>query len=38
MPYAIACGNTFVLKPSEQVPMSSALLVDLVHQAASTAS
>jgi malonate-semialdehyde dehydrogenase (acetylating)/methylmalonate-semialdehyde dehydrogenase len=33
MPYAIACGNTFVLKPSEQVPLSSALLVDLVHQA-----
>jgi malonate-semialdehyde dehydrogenase (acetylating)/methylmalonate-semialdehyde dehydrogenase len=33
MPYAIACGNTFVLKPSEQVPLSAALLVDLVHEA-----
>ena len=33
LPYAIACGNTFVLKPSEQVPLSAALLVDLIHQA-----
>jgi malonate-semialdehyde dehydrogenase (acetylating)/methylmalonate-semialdehyde dehydrogenase len=32
MPYAIASGNTFVLKPSEQVPLSSALLIDLVHE------
>src|SRR5438105_1516142 len=23
LPYAIACGNTFVLKPSERVPLSS---------------
>jgi malonate-semialdehyde dehydrogenase (acetylating) / methylmalonate-semialdehyde dehydrogenase len=30
LPYAIACGNTFVMKPSEQVPLSSALLVDLL--------
>jgi malonate-semialdehyde dehydrogenase (acetylating)/methylmalonate-semialdehyde dehydrogenase len=33
LPYAIACGNTFVLKPSEQVPLSSALLLDLVQEA-----
>ena len=30
---AIACGNTFVLKPSEKVPSASLLLADLVHQA-----
>ena len=28
-PMAIACGNTFVLKPSEQDPMSTMLLVEL---------
>jgi malonate-semialdehyde dehydrogenase (acetylating)/methylmalonate-semialdehyde dehydrogenase len=33
LPYAVACGNTFVLKPSEQVPMSAALLFDLMHEA-----
>jgi len=22
LPYAIACGNTFILKPSERVPLS----------------
>src|SRR5262245_35022910 len=33
LPYAIACGNTFILKPSEQVPLSSALLADLLHEA-----
>src|ERR687890_137826 len=25
LPFAIACGNTFVLKPSEQVPMTQSL-------------
>jgi malonate-semialdehyde dehydrogenase (acetylating) / methylmalonate-semialdehyde dehydrogenase len=25
LPFAIACGNTFVLKPSEQVPMSQQI-------------
>ena len=30
---AIACGNTFVLKPSEKVPSASLLLADLAHQA-----
>lgn len=30
---ALACGNTFVLKPSEKVPSASLLLADLAHQA-----
>ncbi len=32
-PYAIAAGNTFVLKPSEQVPLSQIKIVDLLHKA-----
>ena len=32
-PIAIACGNTFVLKPSEQDPSSTMLLVELAHEA-----
>ncbi|MEQ7920655.1 CoA-acylating methylmalonate-semialdehyde dehydrogenase [Xanthomonas sp. WHRI 1810A] len=32
-PMAIACGNTFVLKPSEQDPMSTLLLVELAVEA-----
>lgn len=32
-PMAIACGNTFVLKPSEQDPMSTMRLVELAIQA-----
>jgi malonate-semialdehyde dehydrogenase (acetylating)/methylmalonate-semialdehyde dehydrogenase len=32
-PMAIATGNTFILKPSEQDPSSSLLLVELAHQA-----
>jgi malonate-semialdehyde dehydrogenase (acetylating)/methylmalonate-semialdehyde dehydrogenase len=32
MPYAIACGNTFILKPSERVPLTARLLVELLHQ------
>ncbi|MDF2642295.1 MAG: methylmalonate-semialdehyde dehydrogenase [Pseudomonas sp.] len=32
-PMAIACGNTFVLKPSEQDPLSTMLLVDLAIEA-----
>jgi malonate-semialdehyde dehydrogenase (acetylating)/methylmalonate-semialdehyde dehydrogenase len=32
LPYAIACGNTFVLKASERVPLSSRRLVELLHQ------
>jgi malonate-semialdehyde dehydrogenase (acetylating)/methylmalonate-semialdehyde dehydrogenase len=32
-PLAIACGNTFVLKPSERDPSASLLLADLFKQA-----
>ncbi len=32
-PMAIACGNTFVLKPSEQDPLSTLLLVELALEA-----
>ena len=31
-PYAIAAGNTFVLKPSEQVPLSQMKIVELLQQ------
>ncbi|KAM9987995.1 hypothetical protein ACTFIZ_003336 [Dictyostelium cf. discoideum] len=32
-PLAIACGNTFVLKPSERVPSASMFLVQLAQEA-----
>ncbi len=32
-PLALACGNTFVLKPSEKVPLSAVLLIELLEQA-----
>jgi len=32
-PLAIACGNTFVLKPSEKVPLSAVLLGELLAEA-----
>jgi malonate-semialdehyde dehydrogenase (acetylating)/methylmalonate-semialdehyde dehydrogenase len=32
-PLAIACGNTFVLKPSEKVPLTVVLLVELLEKA-----
>jgi len=32
-PMAIACGNTFILKPSEQDPSSTMRLVELAHEA-----
>ncbi|HLK21555.1 MAG TPA: CoA-acylating methylmalonate-semialdehyde dehydrogenase [Bryobacteraceae bacterium] len=32
-PFAIACGNTFVLKPSEKVPMTPAMATSLLHDA-----
>ncbi len=31
-PYAIATGNTFVLKTSEQVPLSQMRMVELLHE------
>ena len=30
LPYAIACGNTFILKPSERVPLSMHRAIELV--------
>jgi malonate-semialdehyde dehydrogenase (acetylating)/methylmalonate-semialdehyde dehydrogenase len=33
LPFAIACGNTFVLKPSEKVPLTPTRAVELLHQA-----
>src|SRR5438270_5805481 len=32
-PMAIACGNTFVLKPSDKVPRTAVRLVELAHEA-----
>src|SRR5437899_6769984 len=32
LPFAIVTGNTFVLKPSEQVPLSQRKMVDLLRQ------
>ena len=30
LPFAVVCGNTFVLKPSEQVPLSQARMFELL--------
>ena len=32
-PVALACGNTFVLKPSEKVPSASLRMAELLHEA-----
>src|SRR5262249_35915120 len=32
LPFAIVTGNTFVLKPSEQVPLSQRRMIDLLQQ------
>jgi malonate-semialdehyde dehydrogenase (acetylating)/methylmalonate-semialdehyde dehydrogenase len=32
-PLAIACGNTFILKPSERDPSSTLLIAELFHEA-----
>ncbi len=32
LPYAIACGNTFILKPSERVPLSAMRIVELLNE------
>lgn len=32
-PLAIACGNTFILKPSERTPLLANRLVELLHEA-----
>jgi len=33
LPYAVACGNTFVLKPSERVPLTMRLAFELLERA-----
>jgi malonate-semialdehyde dehydrogenase (acetylating)/methylmalonate-semialdehyde dehydrogenase len=33
LPYAIACGNTFVIKPSERVPLTMRYIYELLQQA-----
>jgi malonate-semialdehyde dehydrogenase (acetylating)/methylmalonate-semialdehyde dehydrogenase len=33
LPYAVACGNTLVLKPSEKTPLTMARVMELVEQA-----
>lgn len=33
LPVALACGNTFVLKPSEKVPLSAIRMVELLAEA-----
>ncbi len=32
-PFAVACGNTFVCKPSEQVPLAQRFVFELAHEA-----
>lgn len=32
-PFAVACGNTFIVKPSEQVPFTQKLVFELIHEA-----
>jgi malonate-semialdehyde dehydrogenase (acetylating) / methylmalonate-semialdehyde dehydrogenase len=32
-PFAIACGNTFILKPSEKVPLTPTRTAELLHDA-----
>lgn len=33
LPYAVATGNAFILKPSEKVPMTTAKIFELIEQA-----
>jgi malonate-semialdehyde dehydrogenase (acetylating) / methylmalonate-semialdehyde dehydrogenase len=32
LPYAVACGNTYIVKPSEKVPMTMQFIVRLIEQ------
>jgi len=32
LPYAVACGNTVIIKPSEKTPMTMARVIELVEQ------
>jgi len=33
LPYAVACGNTYVVKPSSEVPLSMNKMFELIHEA-----
>ena len=33
LPHAVACGNCFIVKPSERVPLSQVRLFELMHEA-----
>ncbi|MBI4338116.1 MAG: CoA-acylating methylmalonate-semialdehyde dehydrogenase [Chloroflexi bacterium] len=33
LPYAVACGNTYVVKPSEQVPLTQSRIATLIQEA-----
>jgi malonate-semialdehyde dehydrogenase (acetylating) / methylmalonate-semialdehyde dehydrogenase len=33
LPYAVACGNTFIVKPSERVPLSQVRMFEIMHEA-----
>ncbi len=33
LPFAIACGNSFILKPSEKVPLTPTRAIELLHEA-----
>src|SRR5947208_8888054 len=33
LPHAVATGNTFIVKPSERVPMSQAIMFEIMHEA-----
>jgi malonate-semialdehyde dehydrogenase (acetylating)/methylmalonate-semialdehyde dehydrogenase len=32
LPYALACGNTYLIKPSEKVPLTMQVIFRLIHQ------
>jgi malonate-semialdehyde dehydrogenase (acetylating)/methylmalonate-semialdehyde dehydrogenase len=32
LPFAIACGNSFILKPSEQVPLTQQIAFEMLHE------
>lgn len=32
LPYAIACGNTYIIKPSERVPLTMQVVFRLIHE------
>jgi malonate-semialdehyde dehydrogenase (acetylating)/methylmalonate-semialdehyde dehydrogenase len=33
LPYAVACGNTYIVKPSERVPLTMEKIFHLIHEA-----